>query len=101
MTLLVLTRTRMNRALVHGTQLSPDGHHGAPCSPCLRVFSCASSFSRFSKFFGAFGKHRCASVVDLGSQVSRHLISAARGRTTEIFSVLSYYVAKPLLREKA
>ena len=33
--------------------------------------------------------------------MSRHLISAAHGRTTEIPNVLVYYVAKPLLREKA
>ena len=65
------------------------------------VFSCSSSFLGFSKFFGALGKHLCASVVDWGSQVSRHLISAARGRTTEIPNGLIYYVAKPLLREKA
>ena len=48
--------------LVQGTQSSPDGHLGAPSFPYLRVLLFVLVLT-FSKFFGAPGKHSCASVV--------------------------------------
>ena len=47
-------------ALVHNTQLSLDGHRGAPS---FRLFARSLVCPRFpAKLFGALGKHSCASV---------------------------------------